>query len=102
MSQVLDRIHNEACAENERWLNEIRLLPSDQIISNALAIIIREEILALLEEEDNFLDSAIAILDNMEPEDRLDQLYEAWVHCDLNIHETINDMLDDLPNYLRY
>lgn len=95
------KLYEDANAENEKWLSELRKKTPDQIIEKAYEYVIRTEILALLEEKAYIPDRAMAWLKKMPSDRRLAALYNCWCDGDININSLLEDMLGSLDQFIK-
>lgn len=104
--KLTNQLYNKLKKEYLEYIENIKLMPIEQIISNSYSIAIRQEFVDMFYGTENYNKYELKVL--LEKDNTLDFLYENWIDADGGIHnvleenlsETLYDLVDEYKNEL--
>ena len=104
--KLVNQLYNKLRKEYLEYIENIKQMPIEQVISNSYSIAIRQEFVDMFYGTENYNKYELKVL--LEKDNTLDFLYEDWVDAEGGIHnvleenlsETLYDLVDDYKNRL--
>lgn len=104
--KLTNQLYNKLKKEYLEYIENIKLMPIEQIISNSYSIAIRQEFVDMFYGTENYNKYELKVL--LEKDNTLDFLYENWIDAEGGIHnvleenlsETLYDLVEEYKNEL--
>ncbi len=94
--KVNDALFAKMFAEQQEYRAWLTALPPDEILDHAAEYLVREDILACLEDNDLTQAQALALLERISP---LADVYQDWAAVKTNFLDDVRDTLESCANH---
>jgi hypothetical protein len=86
-----EQLYNKLSAEFDAYVESLKVLPPEKIISSAYEKVFKEDLLMCFEDSDNLNDREVAAL--LALDEPLDELYRNWLDTDVSYMDDLRDTI---------